>query len=80
MDNQSKSFQFEQALDELEQIVQRLETEDLSLEQALGCFEQGVKLTKQCQTTLKTAEQKIEQVSSQLNTDSAASSDHPNEE
>jgi len=50
----------EKSLEELEALVARLEGGDLSLEQALEEFERGVKLTRQCQTALKEAEQKVE--------------------
>jgi exodeoxyribonuclease VII small subunit len=50
----------EKSLEELEALVARLEGGDLPLEQALKEFERGVKLTRQCQTALQEAEQKIE--------------------
>lgn len=50
----------EKSLEELEALVARLEGGDLSLEQALQEFERGVKLTRECQTALKEAEQKVE--------------------
>jgi exodeoxyribonuclease VII small subunit len=50
----------EQSLKELEALVERLEAGDLPLEDALKQFEQGVKLTRTCQTILKQAEQKVE--------------------
>jgi len=50
----------EKSLEELEALVARLEGGDLPLEQALQEFERGVKLTRQCQTALQEAEQKIE--------------------
>ncbi len=50
----------EKSLEELEALVQRLESGELSLAQALKEFERGVKLTRECQTVLKDAEQKVE--------------------
>ena len=50
----------EKSLEELEALVARLESGDLSLEDALKEFERGVKLTRQCQTALAEAEQKVE--------------------
>ncbi|MGQ0384575.1 MAG: exodeoxyribonuclease VII small subunit [Gammaproteobacteria bacterium] len=50
---------FEAALAELEQIVQRLEQGDLPLEESLRQFERGVALTRSCQKALRQAEQKI---------------------
>jgi exodeoxyribonuclease VII small subunit len=53
---------FEKALAELEQIVATLEKGDLSLDAALKHFERGISLTRQCQTALKDAELKVEQL------------------
>ena len=50
----------EKSLEELEALVTRLESGDLPLEQALKEFERGVKLTRQCQSALQEAEQKVE--------------------
>jgi len=50
---------FEAALAELEQIVERLEHGELSLEDSLRQFERGVELTRSCQKALRQAEQKI---------------------
>ena len=50
----------EKSLKELEALVERLESGDLPLEEALKQFEHGVKLTRACQTILKDAEQKVE--------------------
>ena len=50
----------EKSLEELEALVTRLESGDLPLEQALKEFERGVKLTRQCQSALQQAEQKVE--------------------
>lgn len=50
----------EKSLAELESLVERLEGGELSLEDALKEFERGVKLTRECQTALKDAEQKVE--------------------
>lgn len=51
---------FETAMHELEQLVDRLEQGDLSLEESLAAFERGVSLTRACQSALKEAEQKVE--------------------
>jgi exodeoxyribonuclease VII small subunit len=50
---------FEESLKQLEEIVYKMEQGQLNLEQSLGAFEQGVKLTRQCQSTLKQAEQRV---------------------
>lgn len=53
---------FEQSLQELEKLVERMEKGDLSLEDSLKDFERGVALTRSCQEALKTAEQKVQQL------------------
>jgi len=53
------TFQFEKSLAELEQLVQKMEQGDISLEDSLKHFEKGVQLTRACQTALKEAEQKV---------------------
>ncbi len=53
-------FNFEKSLDELNQIVEKLEQGGLALEDALSQFERGVMLTRQCQEALRSAEQKVE--------------------
>jgi exodeoxyribonuclease VII small subunit len=57
---ESKTPDFEQALAELEGLVERLERGDLPLEEALKTFERGVELTRHCQGSLKAAQQKVE--------------------
>lgn len=49
----------EKSLAELEQLVEELESGDLPLEKAMKKFEEGIKLTRGCQTALKDAEQKV---------------------
>jgi len=51
---------FESSLKELEQIVDQLEGGDLSLEKSLELFEQGVRLSRECQKRLDDAEQRVE--------------------
>lgn len=51
---------FEGALGELEETVERLEAGDMPLEEALVLFERGVRLSRQCTTTLEAAERRIE--------------------
>jgi len=50
---------FEQSLAQLQALVEQLEGGELSLEEALSAFEQGVKLTRDCQSALSAAEQKV---------------------
>ena len=53
---------FEAALAELETLVEQLERGDLSLEHSLRDFERGVQLARGCQTALKNAELKVQQL------------------
>ena len=50
---------FERALAELEAIVARMETGELSLEQSLAAYKRGAALLQYCQTVLKDAEQQV---------------------
>ncbi|QVL43487.1 MAG: exodeoxyribonuclease VII small subunit [Alcanivorax sp.] len=54
-----KTPQLEQSLDSLEALVERMESGELALEESLQAFEQGVKLTRECQQALSQAEQKV---------------------
>ena len=55
-----KEFNFEKALENLEELVSSMENGELSLEDSLKAFERGIKLTRECQTALKDAEQKVQ--------------------
>jgi exodeoxyribonuclease VII small subunit len=56
----SEEIKFEKAMEKLEEIVEALETGDLSLEEALKRYEEGVKLSAICQKRLAQAEKKVE--------------------
>lgn len=51
---------FETSLEALEEIVHKLEQGDLALEESLGLFEQGIRLSRECQERLSQAERRIE--------------------
>ena len=51
---------FESSLKELEQIVEQLEGGDLPLDRSLALFEQGVKLSRDCQKRLDEADRRVE--------------------
>lgn len=55
-----KNQTFESSLGELEKIVRKLENGDLSLEESLKLFEDGVRLSRECQERLSQAERRIE--------------------
>lgn len=50
---------FEQNMQELEETVKKMESEDVSLDEALSLFEKGIKLSKSCQKILEDAEKKV---------------------
>ena len=62
MPHKEKELTFDQALQELEEIVQKLETGGLPLEESMDAFESAVKLGKFCDEKLTGAEQKIQQL------------------
>jgi exodeoxyribonuclease VII small subunit len=51
---------FEASLEALEKIVRQLENGDLPLEKSLDLFEQGIRLSRECQDRLNQAERRIE--------------------
>ena len=55
-----KSINLEKSLAALETVVEELESGDLPLETAMKKFEEGIKLTRGCQSALKDAEQRVE--------------------
>ena len=59
MGNREEPPAFEDALEELETIVERMEDGDPSLEESLKLFERGMDLTRRCQAALDNAEQRI---------------------
>lgn len=68
-------FDFEKALNELEQLVEKMEQGDLSLEESLQQFERGVALTRACQQALQSAEQKVQILLSEDNQQNLAAFD-----
>ncbi|AZD63254.1 Exodeoxyribonuclease VII small subunit [Pseudomonas chlororaphis subsp. aurantiaca] len=57
---QKAALDFEQSLADLQTLVERLENGELSLEDSLTAFEQGIGLTRDCQAALAQAEQKVQ--------------------
>lgn len=56
----NEKFQFEKALEDLEKIVEAMESGELTLDQALKKYEEGVGLVRACQSKLAETERKIE--------------------
>src|SRR5690606_15141031 len=68
MARQKKSVGFEQSLNELQALVERLESVDLSLEESLSTFEQFIGVTRESQSTLLEAEQLVQVILEQNGT------------
>ncbi|MBE6782051.1 MAG: exodeoxyribonuclease VII small subunit [Ruminococcaceae bacterium] len=62
-----KDLSFENAYAKLEEIAQKLNSNDISLDQAIALYEEGMKLTKFCTETLENAKQRIEVLKSVKN-------------
>jgi len=63
----SSKFDFNKGLSELEEIIGKMESGDLSLEESIKYFEKGVKLHRQCHSALSKAEQRISVLSEEDN-------------
>ncbi len=60
-----ESLSYEQAMAEMEEIIQKMEGEQLTLEEALALFERGQALAKRCADLLNQAELKVRQLTGQ---------------
>lgn len=58
----STALDFEAALQELQSIVEKMESGEQTLEETLASFQRGVELTRSCQKGLKEAEQRVEKL------------------
>ncbi|MEZ0122787.1 MAG: exodeoxyribonuclease VII small subunit [Candidatus Reddybacter sp.] len=59
MATRKRAINFEQSLKQLETLVESLETGNLNLDESLKSFEKGIKITRDCQTALSEAEQRV---------------------
>lgn len=59
MPPKKKNIDFEQSLSTLENLVNRMEQGDMTLEESLQAFETGIGLTRECQARLAAAEQQV---------------------
>ncbi|HET8902533.1 MAG TPA: exodeoxyribonuclease VII small subunit [Saccharospirillum sp.] len=57
---ETKTESFETKMSQLETLVSQLESGELSLDDAMKTFEQGIKLTRECQSALDQAEQTVQ--------------------
>jgi len=60
MASRAKPNEFEKAFQDLEKIVQRLESEEIPLDESLQLFEEGIRLSRFCNQKLEEVEKKIE--------------------
>ncbi|MEM9797277.1 MAG: exodeoxyribonuclease VII small subunit [Pseudomonadota bacterium] len=57
-----ENMTFEQAIAELEQVVNRLDSGDVPLDESIALYERGAKLKARCEQKLKEAEEKVQQI------------------
>lgn len=69
MMSNSNTQSFEEMMKELETIVQKLDNENVSLEESLNLYQRGMELSATCDETLKDAEKKVNELMSDENTD-----------
>ena len=62
MTNSGKKIDFESSLNDLELIVEKLEDDNINLEDSVKSFEEGISLVKECQKQLEEAELKIKKL------------------
>ncbi len=62
MQKEIKDLSFEEAMDELENVVRQLETGKIKLEDAVSVYERGVKLKEFCESKLNQAKSKIDKL------------------
>ncbi len=69
MMSNSNTQSFEEMMKELENIVQKLDNENVSLEESLNLYQRGMKLSATCDETLKDAEKKVNELMADEQTD-----------
>ncbi|GAB2492289.1 exodeoxyribonuclease VII small subunit [Alkalibacterium psychrotolerans] len=68
-----KEQTFDEAMKDLEQIVQKLEQGDVPLEEALDKFQEGIKLSRYCRGIVEEAEKTVTNMASEEHTDASES-------
>lgn len=66
MSKPAKTLKFEQAVEKLEKLVQKLEDGNMPLDESLTAFEEGMELTRFCEDKLNEAEGKVEMILKQV--------------
>lgn len=69
MMSNSNTQSFEEMMKELENIVQKLDNENVTLEESLNLYQRGMKLSATCDETLKDAEKKVNELMADEQTD-----------
>ncbi|WP_082233883.1 exodeoxyribonuclease VII small subunit [Halobacillus massiliensis] len=62
MSEETKELNFEEAMKQLEDIVQKLETGEVPLEKAIQYYQEGMKLSKLCNEKLGSVEKQMQQI------------------
>jgi len=77
--NDDTNLDFEDAIEQVETIIENIESGAIGLEASLDAYEQGVKLIKRCRTLLRNAEQRVQDLSTALeqNNDTPSPSSQP---
>ncbi|MDP6353375.1 MAG: exodeoxyribonuclease VII small subunit [Alphaproteobacteria bacterium] len=70
-----ETLSFEQALEELEDIVRRLESGDIDLDGAIGAYQRGAALKAHCENKLRQAQEKVSRI--KLDADSGVTVEEP---
>ena len=65
----NESLNFEEAIERLEKIIEKMEGERIPLEELLKDYEEGTKLLNACKEKINTAKEKVEKINKSLNED-----------
>ncbi|MBB5173067.1 exodeoxyribonuclease VII small subunit [Texcoconibacillus texcoconensis] len=62
MENKEETLSFEEAMNKLESVVEKLEEGDVPLEKAIAMFQEGMELSKQCHNKLQAVEKQMDEI------------------
>ena len=66
------ALDFEKAVEQIEQIIERIESGQIGLERSIGEYERGVALIRRCREALGKAEQRVEELTARMQSDAKA--------
>jgi exodeoxyribonuclease VII small subunit len=72
----AKTVSFEQGVEELEEIIERIESGEIGLQESLTHYERGMALVQHCQTVLSDCEQRVEDLTRELQSTQDADEDN----